>query len=157
MQYSNHRNKMKHKALLVLFTLICLTTYLQASEHQSIKESRSNSLKELQEENNKQYRSSGIAPGQILKNGPIRVSPHVGAVAGPMRSPILEQGNGDYLGNSRWDRDSYNYDEWQAMQQNPNEFREQDKWTPALCIAGLFLLLSLIFGMLFRLSKKKSQ
>ena len=157
MRYPNHRNKMKHKSLLVLFTLICLTAYLQASEHQSIKEASSNSFKELHEENNKQYKSSGIALEQILKNGPTRVSPHVGAVAGPMRSPILEQGNGDYLGNSTCDRRSYNLEEWQAMQQNPNEFRDQDQWTVTLCIAGLLLLLSLIFGMLFRLSKKKSQ
>lgn len=82
---------------------------------------------------------------QAKKSAPITPTPRISVprqldlmYEGPERSPILEQGNGEYFGSSRYDPNTVNPDEWRQMQENPYELRAQNQPWYAQLGAGLF-------------------
>lgn len=56
---------------------------------------------------------------------------------GSEQSPIMQQHNGEYWGSSRHDIATATQDEWEAMQQNPYEFRAQNQGALSKWGAGL--------------------
>src|SRR5574344_1152669 len=87
----------------------------------------------IQDQNEEPYESSSLKP-TARSFAPNQLA---NWYEGPEQSPIMQQGNGEYWGSSRHDIDTATQDQWEAMQQNPNEFRAQNQGAFSKWGAGL--------------------
>ena len=97
--------------------------------------------RELQEENKKGFDPSKLVafdPNKASSQANIKTPDQLSILyEGPEKSPMLQQGQGDYYGRSSYDSTSINATDWETLYENPNEFRAQHQSSLAKLGAGI--------------------